>query len=128
MPIMLNDKAIASGTPGTYVALDRQWSNGDIIAFTLPMDFRMTKYAGLEQDPKHERYALEYGPILMAYVSMEGRKSNIMLPVSPEKLINSLRAVPDKPLHFTVNENNDFEYMPYLEVQNGSFSCLPLSQ
>jgi DUF1680 family protein len=125
MSIMVNDRKIASGNPGTYVTLDRQWKNSDTISFTLPMDFRMTKYAGLEQDAKHERYALEYGPILMAYVSMKGQKENIMLPVSPEKLIKDLKAVADKPLHFTVNDNNDFEYMPYLEIQDESFTCFP---
>lgn len=125
MPIMLNDKKIVSGNPGEYVTLERQWRNGDIISFTLPMDFRMTQYTGLEQDPKHERYALEYGPILMAYVNMKGQKEDMRLPVSPENLIKSLKAVPDKPLHFTVNGKNDFEYMPYLEVKDESFTCFP---
>ena len=125
MPVKVNEDTIATGKPGTYVTVNRQWRKGDVISFTLPMDYKMTKYTGLEQSPNHERYALEYGPILMAYVSMQGRTSNIMLPVSPDKLISSLKPVPDKPLHFTVNETNDFEYMPYFEVQYGSFSCFP---
>jgi hypothetical protein len=61
----------------------------------------------------------------MAYVSMKGQTENIMLSVSKEKLIKSLKTVEGKPLHFTVNGNNDFEYMPYLEVQDESFTCFP---
>ncbi len=46
MPVKVNGKLIVSGNPGTYVTLNRQWKNGDVITFTLPMDFRMTEYAG----------------------------------------------------------------------------------
>ncbi|MCL6101735.1 MAG: hypothetical protein M1292_04495, partial [Bacteroidetes bacterium] len=91
----------------------------------LPMNFRMTKYTGEEIDPNHDRYALEYGPILMAYVSMKEETKNLMLPISSTKLIKSLKPVEGKPLHFTVNGNSDFEYMPYLEVQNEPFTCFP---
>ena len=125
MSVMVNGKKYISGKPGTYITLLRQWKNGDTISFTLPMAFRMTRYTGEEHDPGHERYALEYGPVLMAYVSMKGQKENLMLPVSPEKLIKSLKTVAGKPLHFTVNGNNDFEYMPYLEVQDEPFTCFP---
>jgi DUF1680 family protein len=125
MSVMVNGKKVVSGQPGTYVTLSREWKTGDAISFTLPMDFRMTRYTGEERNPKHERYALEYGPILMAYVSMNGQKDNLKFPISAEKLIKSLKTVVGKPLHFTVNGNNDFEYMPYLEVQDEPFTCFP---
>ena len=125
MSVIVNGKKVVTGNPGTYVTLDRQWNNGDAISFTLPMNFRMTKYEGEERDPNHERYALEYGPILMAYVSMKGQTENIMLSVSPDKLIKSLKTVEGKPMHFTVNGNNDFEYIPYLEVKDEPFTCFP---
>ncbi len=125
MAIVVNGKKIVSGNPGTYVTIDRQWKNGDAISFTLPMNFSLTKYIGAESDAKHEHYALEYGPILMAYASMKGEAENIMLPVSSAELIKSLNPVAGKPLHFTINGNSNFEYMPYLEVQNESFTCFP---
>lgn len=125
MAIMVNGKKIVSGNPGTYITIDRQWKNGDVISFTLPMNFRLTKYIGAESDPNHERYALEYGPILMAYASMKGETENIMLPVSSAELIKSLKPVAGKPLHFTINGNSNFEYMPYFEVQNELFTCFP---
>lgn len=125
MSVRVNGKKTASGNPGTYVTLDRQWKNGDAVSFTLPMDFRMTKYMGEEQELQHERYALEYGPILMAYVSMKEQKENLMLTTHPEKLIKSLKAVAGKPLHFSVNGNIDLHYMPYFEVQDEPFTCFP---
>lgn len=125
MTVLVNGKKTAKGKPGTYVMIDRQWNNGDAISFTLPMKFKMTKYTGKEQDPNHERYALEYGPLLMAYVSMKGQAKDIKLTLSPDKLIKSLKSVADKPLHFMVKGNNDFEYMPYFEVQEESFTCFP---
>ena len=123
--VMVNGKKIVSGNPGTYVTLNRKWKNEDIISFSLPMSFRMTRYEGKEYDPNHERYALEYGPILMAYVSIKEQKENLKLQTSQDKLIKSLKPIVGKPLHFTVNGNTDFEYMPYLEVQNESFTCFP---
>ena len=125
MPVMVNGKKLVSGKPGTYVTLDRQWKTGDAITFTLPIDFRMTKYTGMEHNPGQECYALEYGPVLMAYVTMKGQKEKLILSTSPEKLIKSLKTVAGKPLHFTVNGNTDFEYMPYLEVQDEQFTCYP---
>lgn len=125
MPVMVNGSKIANGDPGTYAILDREWKRGDAISFTLPMDFKMTKYEGAERDPNHEQYALEFGPLLMAYIGTKGQKENLMLPTSPDKLIKSLKTVAGKPLHFAINGNSDFEYMPYFEVQDEPFTCFP---
>jgi DUF1680 family protein len=127
MNIIVNGKKAASGKPGTYVTLSRVWNNNDEISFTLPMSFRMTKYTGEEQDLIFDRYALEFGPLLMAYVSLENQKDNILLHVSPARLIKSLKPVEGKPLHFSVNGKSDFEYMPYFEVQDETFSCYPFA-
>lgn len=124
MPVMVNGKKLVTGKPGTYVTLSRQWKNGDNISFELPMDFKFTKYTGEEQDPNHDRYALEYGPVLMAYVNNKGNK-NLNLQVNPEKLIKILKPVEGKPLHFTMEGNADFIYMPYFEVQEEPFTCFP---
>ncbi len=101
MNINVNGKRAVSGKPGTYVTLSRVWNNNDEISFSVPMTFRMTKYNGEEQDLVFDRYALEYGPLLLAYVSMKDQKKDILLPVSPARLIKSLRPVEGKPLHFS---------------------------
>ena len=36
MPIAVNGKAEASGAPGTFIKLDRIWTDGDTVSFTLP--------------------------------------------------------------------------------------------
>ena len=56
---------------------------------------------------------------------MKGQKENLMLLTTHEKLIKSLKPVAGKPLHFIINGNPDFEYMPYLEIQDEPFTCYP---
>jgi len=97
MSVLVNGKKRITGKPGTYVALSQKWNNGDKITFVLPMDFRLTKYTGEEQFPDRDRYALEYGPILMAYVNMKGEKDNLTLSVDSKKLIKSLKPVRENP-------------------------------
>jgi len=48
-----------------------------------------------------------------------------LLSTTSEKLLKSLKPVAGKPLHFTINGSSDFEYMPYLEVQDEPFTCYP---
>lgn len=69
MPIYVNGNLAATGIPGTYQSLARLWSEGDTITFTLPMDFRLALYTGVDQLAEARRYGLEYGPILLAVVS-----------------------------------------------------------
>ncbi|MGB8258775.1 MAG: beta-L-arabinofuranosidase domain-containing protein, partial [Terracidiphilus sp.] len=66
--IAVNGAPAATGTPGSYVALDRTWVSGDTVSFTLPAALRVTRYLGADQIPGKQRYALESGPVLMAAV------------------------------------------------------------
>ena len=75
MPIQVNGTLATSGKPGTYVTLDRTWSEGDTITFRLPMDFKLTRYTGVDKIAGHERYALEYGPVLLAILGSVGRQA-----------------------------------------------------
>jgi uncharacterized protein len=117
--INVNGAVAATGSPGSYVSLDRTWANDDRIAFDLPMGFRLTKYTGLDQDAHHDRYALEYGPILMALVG--GTDLNIPARV----LADRLAPVPGSPLRFTVAGQPNCIYLPYWQVQAESFTCFP---
>ena len=69
MPVYVNGNLAATGKPGTYQSLARLWSEGDTITFTLPMDFRLSLYTGIDQMAEGRRYGIEYGPILLAVVS-----------------------------------------------------------
>jgi uncharacterized protein len=125
MAVLVNGKKLAIGKPGTYVAIDREWKTGDEISFRLPMKFKMTQYTGAEEDPDRKRYAVEYGPLLMAFVNMKDKNEKLSLPVDAKQLLKSLRPIPGKPLHYTINGADGFEYMPYYEVQNEPFTCFP---
>lgn len=124
IPVRINGKLIAQGNPGTYLTLNRQWKDGDKISFSLPMNFRMTEYSG-EEKAYHGHHALEFGPLLMAYVSLKGEKEKLSLPVSTDKLLKSLKPVPGKSLHYTVGNTPDIVFMPYFEVQDETFTCFP---
>ena len=125
MPVKVNGTVTATGKPGSYVSLERTWSEGDTISFTLPAAFRLTLYTGTDQIPDHQRYALEYGPILMAAVG----SAEIWLRVKGQRhedLLNRLRPKAGQPLHFTVEHNPGIEFMPYWQVTDQPFTCFPV--
>jgi hypothetical protein len=126
MPILVNDQRAAMGHPGTYVVLERTWANGDRVAFTLPMDFRLTRYTGHDQLLGHERYALEYGPIQLAAVGPLDKKLGILWVQAPAAVRSWLKPVPDQPLHFTVAGQPEYQCLPYWEVSDQTFTCCPI--
>lgn len=125
MPVNVNGSKLGNGKPGTYFVIDREWKNGDVISFTLPMDFRVTKYTGLEKGYEENHYAVEYGPILMAMVNVDPKKSVTGVKTSPENIKKQLKPIQGKPLHFSIGGNKEFEYRPYFELQEENFSCFP---
>ena len=126
MPILVNGKLAVTGKAGSYVTLDRKWSGGDTISFKLPMEFKVTQYRGAERARGQERYALEYGPILMAAVSTTGSQQEARLAFDASELVKRLKAQEDKPLHFAIDGDPDHEYLPYWQVQNEMFTCYPV--
>ena len=126
MPVLINGKKAVTGKPVTYVTLLREWKNGDIISFDVPMSFRTTLYRGAEEkynDSQH--YALEYGPFLMAAVKSSNSQNEIRINTKPEQLIKSIKSIPGNPLCFTIKNNEDIEYRPYFEIQDEPFTCYP---
>jgi DUF1680 family protein len=117
--IAVNGKPEVTGQPGRFVSLRRTWKDGDQIAFELPMSFRTERYTGIEQDPNRDRYALLYGPVLLALTGA----TNLDIP--PAKLPQHLRQADGKPLHFTVDGVQGVEYRPYWPIQGESFTCFP---
>jgi uncharacterized protein len=125
MPIYINGKLAATGKPGSYVALDRTWKSGDTVSFTLPAGFRLTRYTGMDQMEGHERYALEYGPILLAIVGTDEARLRA-LGTSAQSFTSQLKAVPGQPLHFAIEGNSDHRYMPYYAIKEETFTCFPV--
>jgi hypothetical protein len=125
MPILVNGQRAAMGLPGSYALLDRTWANGDRVSFVLPMDFRLTRYTGVDQIPGSERYALEYGPILLAAVGPLDKNMSIHLTQNPRAVQDWLKPKPGQPLHFTVEGQPGLEFLPYWQVEDQAFTCFP---
>ena len=125
--LYVNGKKVASGKPGTYLPINREWHPGDRVSFAVPMSFRLVAYHGMDPFAKDgDHYALEYGPILMAVVGDVDAKGDAKLAVSPEKMIARLVAEPNKPLHFKIKGDTAHELLPYFMVHPAeTFSCYP---
>jgi DUF1680 family protein len=126
MVIRVSGAAPVTGRAGSYVTLDRSWKKGDTISFTLPMDFRMTHYSGMDRIAGQEQYALEYGPILMALVGEVDEEGGATVPVAPVDLVKRLRPKAGQPLRFAIDGDLRHEYLPYWQVvADQLFTCYP---
>ncbi|TCK73465.1 DUF1680 family protein [Acidipila rosea] len=124
MEVSVNGRSAGTGKPGSYLALDRTWTDGDAIEFTLPARFRFTKYTGADQIPGTTRYAVEYGPML--YAAVGSPKIRLSGFGSSEELENALQPIDGKPLHYSLRGNDNVILMPYWQVSHEEFSCFPI--
>lgn len=91
MEVAVNGKRVALGNPGTYVTLDWEWTHGDEVTFVLPIGLKLTKYTGADQIAGRERYGLEYGPLLMAALSVAESELSLRYAHSPTELVDRLQ-------------------------------------
>ncbi len=125
MAVSVNGKVEGTGKPGTYLALNRKWSDGDTIEFVLPASLRVKQYKGDNQIAGSKRYSVEYGPILLAAVGTS--KVNLVVDQGneAEHLANHLEAVEGSPLHFAVRGNDGQKFAPYWLISEEEFTCYP---
>lgn len=126
MPIALNGAPIATGDPGTYVTLDRKWSSGDAITFRLPMELRLSRYTGMDRIEGHERFALEYGPLLLALVGSDSAVLKVKGGGGHSGILRQIQPDPDRPLHFRIDGHPEYVYVPYWKVVGEPFTCFPV--
>ena len=117
--ISVNGDAAAAGEPGSYVCIERIWNNGDSVTFDLAMELRATQYIGLEQHPERDRYALSYGPVLMALVGADD------LDLTPDDLPNALSPIEGRPLHFSIRGHSGCHFQPYWTLVDEEMTCFP---
>ena len=127
-----------------FIRIDRQWSDGDVVTYTLPMQTR------LEQLPDGtNHYAVLHGPIVLAskvdpfpgeqlnFLSDDGRMSHIahgpmcppedapMILGDPENFLASLESVPGRPLTFRVEDGvegyDNLELIPFYQLHDSRY-------
>lgn len=155
MPIRINGQQAALGKPGSYVLLDRTWQTGDSVTFTLPIGFRTVRYEGADQIPGHRRYAILYGPVLMAAVASLDDKNKVDLPdfafLDSQKKADAtsvkqlkkwthlvriahdpaapkdwLMPRPEQPLTFTVAGQTEPYLKSFWQVDTEGYTCYPV--
>jgi uncharacterized protein len=126
MKMSVNGETSGMGKPGTYLAIDRQWTDGDTIEFTLPASIRVRPYNGDDRIAGKIRYSVEYGPILLAAVGSSKVELLVDKGHKAEDLANHLEPVASSPLHFTVGGNRGQKFMPYWQISEEEFTCYPV--
>jgi DUF1680 family protein len=127
VPLVLNGEPITTGVPGSYCPIRRVWRDGDTLSFTLPMGLGVTKYTGADAVRGFNRYAIEYGPLLLGLLgSLDLAGKYIHVQHDPGDPARWLEPVPGKAGHFTILGKPGYEYMPYHEIQDQVFTCYPV--
>lgn len=125
MAVSVNGNVAGSGKPGTYLAIKRGWSNGDVIEFALPAEVRVKPYRGEDQVPSKPKYSVEYGPILLALIGSPTSGLALDKGLEASHLARHLEPVAGSPLHFTVRGNAGQKFMPYWQIAEEEFTCYP---
>jgi DUF1680 family protein len=125
MKVSVNGKVSGLGKPGSYLTLNRPWSDGDVIDFILPAQVRIKRYNGVDQIPGKTRYSFEYGPVLLAAVGSAKVDFVVDKGREAEHLASELQALEGSPLHFTLPGNPDHKLIPYWEIAEQEFTCYP---
>ncbi len=125
VPIHVNQRLAGLGQPGSLFTITRSWVSGDKVSFELPFAWQRTLYRGAEQVPGYERYAFQYGPLLMAFRGPLDEDKLIKISSDPAELDSGL--VPaDQPRHFRLPDQAAIEIVPYFEIKPGqTFTCFP---
>lgn len=129
--IYIDGEKAAMGEPGGYAVFDREWEGCTVISFKLPMAMKATQYKGANNVEGKKRYALEYGPLLMAVrgpLTSEGIGDNeptLVLPISVDELLERLVRKGEK-LEFAVKGLDEYDVIPYFDLEQDEFSCFPV--
>lgn len=128
LAVKLGGKVIGTGTPGSYLHLDRTWSRRDVLTLTLPTVYHFSNYIGLDQIAGREgkRYAVSVGPVVLACVGPINADDTTVLPVAPSHPTKWLIPT-ETPLHFNIAGVSNFVFKPLWSVDVGEkFAVYPI--
>lgn len=146
LKVLVNDQVqVYTEQPSSYIAIDRKWSNGDVVKIVLPM------HNSIEQLPNVPSYiAFMHGPILLGaktgkddltgLVADNSRwghiaggkllpldKAPILIEDDRSKLVDKLVPVAGKPLTFTfsglniANNPSTLELEPFFKIHDSRY-------
>ena len=133
MDIYLNGNKVGTGEAGSYYALKQNFRAGDRVTFTLSPGVTFHKYIGDTQVEGHDRYAVTYGPILLAAEGtlnfqhkMESGDTarTIRLDITAKELAETLTM--SDGLVFTSDRIGDVKFVPYMNIQTETFAVFPV--
>jgi len=95
-----------------WVAVRREWQDGDRISVTLPMGWNLSRVLPEEAFP----VALRWGPVVLAARSMDANPSPKF---DFENIAGCLEAVPGDPLNFHLKADPDVLVRPFYDFKEG---------
>ena len=101
---------------------------GDTFTLDFPFRFRATRYTGGDEIKSHERYALEYGPLLYAAMGAPNPLTVRFDPNHPEEWFEPVRnMLPGRAsLRFRLKGDSCHEYWPYMDIHDEPFDVYPI--
>jgi uncharacterized protein len=93
--VRVNGQQVEAGEPGSYVAIQRRWIDGDQIEIKMPFELRLEGFAA-----KPERAAVLDGPLVLA-ASIDSKKPNRGIVSEPGAWLGELRPVEQQTSTFT---------------------------
>lgn len=135
LDIFCSNEVIASGEPGTYITVDRQWEGETKLHFCLKHKLKARRYEGVSVVRGYERYALMDGPVLMAVTGPYAELTDI--PAGGGRTHRDDRRSVWNQRHWIMSANPedpesflsdpDFKVKPYYQVDaDEEFTCYPL--
>ncbi len=107
--VKVNDEAVdVDAKPRSYLALDRNWEDGDVIDLWLPMRLRACP---MPDDP--DLCAVMYGPLVLCGIT----EASTHFLADKENLETWIKPIEGKPLTFrTVRQPKDITFIPFYKV------------
>lgn len=105
--------------PGTFLVLHNV-PVGTVLEFDFPFGWRSTKYSGAEEIPNKERWALEYGPLLLA----AGGRNGVTVQMDPTKPEAWLERIARN--RFKLRGSNRQEFLVYMDILDEPLTVYPV--
>jgi len=111
--VVLNGtKLKVKAKPGTYLTIDRTWSNDDMVRVSFEFDFRIEKMIDNENI-----IAIFYGPILLAFETT----NELILKGNAQEILKSMKKTPNEMAFTLTNNRNTYKLKPLFQVCDESY-------